>query len=188
MAKPKPLYGKVVTGQVLTEEYIIDWTNELSVKKEFDLKPSHVNVNKWKSNISKVDVVNETNAKNVKSAIIRGAVGNIALGGVGTLAGVLSAKSDTTFNVMITYRNNEIDLIECDIQLYTKLTQIANENSKLENTEYEDVYYSEEEQKQNEDEWRKNLDDNGGVLFGCGVIIAILAVISFFVWVIFFMD
>lgn len=188
LAKPKPFFGTVVTGQVLTEGYTLDWNSDVNeklyhrdlvIKKGIEVTPA-VNHDKWKRSISKVEIVNETNAKNVKDSIIRGTVGGVALGGVGALAGVMSAKSDSTFNVMITYFNNQLDLIECDVKLYTKLLQIANENSALGITEYEDVYFSEEEKKKNDE---KYLKENDGGYFGCGclTVYAIVIVVVLFI-------
>lgn len=185
MAKPKPLFGKVIVSQVLKDDYIINWQNELIVKKEFDLMPSQVNIEKWKESISKVDIVNETNARNLKSAIVRGAVGSVALGNVGGLAGVMSAKSDTTFNTMITYNNDAVDLIECDIQLYTKLVQIANQNKKLDN-EYEDVYYSEEDYNVILQEYGKQLQDTNPA-FAIGCMLSIVGAFALIIWIIFFL-
>lgn len=188
---PKPFFGTVVTGQVLKEDYTIDWNSEanaklyhrdLVIKKGIELTPA-VNHDKWRHSISKVEIVNQTNAKNVKDSIIRGAVGGMALGGVGALAGVMSAKSNSTFNVMITYHNNQLDLIECDINLYTKLSQQANENSTLGITEHEEVYFSEEEKKKNDEEWQK--ENEGNWIFGCGCLVAILGVIGFLIWIVF---
>ena len=136
LAKPKPFFGTVIVGQVLIDGFTLDWTNDLKMTGSMEtykkLKTAifpKVNYQKWIKSISKIEIVNETNAKNVKDSIIRGTVGGVALGGVGALAGVMSAKSDSTFNVMITYHNTKIDLIECDIKLYTKLLQQANDNN-----------------------------------------------------------
>ncbi len=195
MAKPKPFYGTIITGQVLTEGITIDWNSEqnlsiykrqLVIKNGIELTPS-VNHEKWAKSISKVDIVNEANSKNVKNAIIRGTVGGVVLGGVGALAGVMSAKSDSTFQVMITYHDGQLDLIECDIKLYTKLSQQANENSKLGITEFEDVYFSKEEKEKNDEEWR-NANNDSNMLYGCGCISLILGVIGLFIYIIFFLD
>lgn len=191
LVKPKPFFGKVVTGQVLTEGYTIDWnkeTNEklhhrdLVIKKGMELTPI-VNHEKWKRSISKVEIVNETNTKNVKDVIFRGTVGSVALGGVGAIGGAMSAKSDTTFNVMVTYLNNQLDLIECDIRLYTKLSQLVNENSTLGIKGYEDVYFSEEEKQKNDEEWRKA---NDGGYFGCGCLsfYVIIIIIGVLIWLV----
>lgn len=194
LAKPKPFFGTVVTGQVLTEGYTIDWNSEtneklyhrdLVIKKGIELTPA-VNHEKWRRSISKVEIVNETNAKNVKDSIIRGTVGGVALGAVGALAGVMSAKSDSTFKVMITYLNNQLDLIECDIKLYTKLSQLANENSALGITEYEDVYFSEEEKKKNDEEWRKA--NKGNWVFSIGCLILLIGGFGLIFWLISLID
>ena len=194
MAKPKPFFGTVVTGQVLKEGFTVDWNSEWNEKyynrevvvtklTEATSFPT-VNYEKWMKSISKVEIVNETNAKNVKDSIVRGTVGSIALGGIGALAGVMSAKSDSTFNVMITYHDNQLDLIECDIQLFTKLSQQANENKKQGITEYEDVYFSEEERKQNDEKWRT--ENDGDWVTGCGCLVVILGFIGLLIWTIFF--
>lgn len=193
MAKPKPFFGTIIVGQVLLDGFTLDWNNELEIKGTLDtfkkIKTAifpKVNYEKWIKSISKIEIVNETNAKNVKDSIIRGTVGGVALGGVGALAGVMSAKSDSTFNVMITYRNNKIDLIECDIKLYTKLLQQANENNEQGLTEYEDVYYTEEERRKMDEEDGKKYE--GSAWLGCLVIIGIGAFIVWFLWFIFFME
>ena len=185
MAKVKPFYGEVLTGQVLTDEHIIEWAENLNVTKLALFTPTDISINRWKESFSKVEIINEVNAKNLKDSLVRGVVGNVALGGVGAIAGVVSAKSDTTFNVLITYHNHEIDLIECDVKLYTKLTQQANKNKRLEITEYEDVYLTEEE-LQAEFVERRNQPMSGDEIFGCGcLIIAIGAIVWFFVWLFF---
>ncbi|ASB88410.1 MULTISPECIES: hypothetical protein [Bacillus] len=190
MENQRSFLGKVITGQVLTEGYIIDWNSELNkklyhrdliIKKGHEVTPT-VKHEKWKKNISKIEIVNEISAKNVKDSIIRGTVGSVALGAVGGIAGVLSAKSDTTFNVIITYHDNQIDLIECDVELYTKLLQQANENNEKGITEYEDIYFSEEEKKKNDDEWIK-ANDQG--YFGCGCLslYATIILIAVLIWI-----
>jgi len=192
MARMKPFFGTVVTGQILTEGFTIDWSNEINeklykrdlvIKKGIEITPI-VNHEKWKKSISKVEVVNETNAKNLKDSIIRGSIGSVTLGGVGALAGVMSAKSDSKFNVIITYHNSSIDLIECDIKLYTKLLQQATQNNNLGITEYEEVYFSEEEKKKNDENYIKN---NDGGYFGCGClsVYAIIIVIIIFIFLVF---
>lgn len=186
MAKPKPFFGKVIVGQVLSEEHTIDWNSEinqskykldLAIKKFLETTPG-VNGEKWKSNISSIEIVNETNAKNLANSLVRGSVGGVALGGVGAVAGMMSAKSDTTFNVMITYNNNQIDLIECDIKLYTKLQQVVNENANKEKTEYEDIYYTDEERKINDEKW--NDENKGAMAFGCGCLIVVILLVVIF--------
>ncbi|POZ56789.1 hypothetical protein LYSIN_01572 [Lysinibacillus sphaericus] len=174
MAKPKPFFGKVIVGQVLTEKHTIDWNSEINEKlehrdlviKQFGELTPKVNHEKWKGSLSSIEIVNETNAKNLADSIVRGTVGSVALGGVGAIAGMMSAKNDTTFNVMITYNNNQIDLIECDIKLYTKLLQQVKENQALGITEFEDVYFSEDEHKKNNEKWEEQ--NKGMWMFGCG--------------------
>lgn len=193
LAKPKPFFGTVIVGQVLLDGFTLDWNNDLQIKGTAETAKKintfifpKVNYEKWIKSISKIEIVNETNAKNVKDSIIRGAVGSVALGGVGALAGVMSAKSDSTFNVMITYHNSKIDLIECDVKLYTKLLQQANENSNQGIDEYEDIYYSEEERKKIEEEERKKYE--GYEWLGCLVLLGIVAFVGWLIWAIFFWE
>lgn len=193
LAKAKPFFGTVVVGQVLLDGFTLDWSNDLKMtgtaetaKKTNTYLFPKVNYEKWLKSISRAEVVNETNAKNVKDSIVRGAVGGIALGGVGTLAGVMSAKSDSTFNILVTYHNQKIDLIECDIKLYTKILQQANENNVQGISGYEDIYYSEDERKKMDEEEREKYA--GYEWLGCLILIGIGGLIVLFIWAVFFWE
>ncbi|KAF2425578.1 hypothetical protein [Bacillus subtilis] len=87
---------------------------------------------------------------------------------------------------MITYNNNKIDLIECDVKLYTKLLQQANENNAQGITDYEDVYYSEEERRKIDEEERKKYE--GYEWLGCLVLLGIVAFVGWLIWAIFFWE
>ncbi|WP_239075084.1 hypothetical protein [Bacillus paranthracis] len=110
------IYRVTVTGQILKEGYTLNWRNqELIIGQKVKSELINIETRKWKQNISMVEILSEDSAKNVQSAVVRGVIGNIALGGAGALAGALSAKNDSTFNVIIRYHNGYVDLIECDI-------------------------------------------------------------------------
>ncbi|WP_137842588.1 hypothetical protein [Bacillus sp. 2SH] len=177
MGKLEPFTGVTVTGQILKEEYTLNWRNqELIIGQKVKSGLINIDTRKWKQNISMVEILSEDSAKNVQSAVVRGVIGNIALGGAGALAGALSAKNDSTFNVIIRYHNGYVDLIECDIKLYTKLLQQVEENKRSGNSEFINMEYEAEEYKR-----RKEQFDKGQTMdiVGCGVILIIIIVIVF---------
>lgn len=177
MGKLEPFTGVTVTGQILKEGYTLNWRNqELIIGQKVKSELINIETRKWKQNISMVEILSEDSAKNVQSAVVRGVIGNIALGGAGALAGALSAKNDSTFNVIIRYHNGYVDLIECDIKLYTKLLQQVEENKRSGNSEFINMEYEVEEYKR-----RKEQFDKGQTMdiVGCGVVLIIIIVIVF---------
>ena len=177
MGKLEPFTGVTVTGQILKEGYTLNWRNqELIIGQKVKSELINIDTRKWKQNISMVEIVSEDSVKNVQSAVVRGVVGNIALGGAGALAGALSAKNDSTFNVIIRYHNGYVDLIECDIKLYTKLLQQVEENKRSENSEFINMEYDAEEYKRRKEQFAKGQTMD---IVGCGVILIILIVIVF---------
>lgn len=177
MGKLEPFTGVTVTGQILKEGYTLNWRNqELIIGQKVNSELINIDTRKWKKNISMVEILSEDSAKNVQSAVVRGVIGNIALGGAGALAGALSAKNDSTFNVIIRYHNGYVDLIECDIKLYTKLLQQVEDNKRSGNSEFINMEYEEEEYKRRKEQFNKGQTMD---IVGCGVILIIIIVIVF---------
>lgn len=177
MGKLEPFTGVTVTGQILKEGYTLNWHNqELTIGQKVKSELINIDTIKWKQNISMIEIVSADSVKNIQSAVVRGVIGNIALGGAGALAGALSAKNDSTFNVIIRYHNGYVDLIECDIKLYTKLLQQVEENKRSGNSEFINTEYDAEQYKR-----RKEQFDKGQTMdiVGCGVILIIFIVIIF---------
>ena len=71
-----------------------------------------------KSNVSHFEIVGQNSTKSATSAIGRGIVGGILLGGVGLLAGSISAKNKNLYTITLYFRDGRQSLIEVDEKVY----------------------------------------------------------------------
>ena len=78
--------------------------------------------------------------------------------------------------VIIRYHNGYVDLIECDIKLYTKLLQQVAENKRSGNSEFINMEYDAEEYKRRKEQFNKGQTMD---IVGCGVVLIIIIVIVF---------
>lgn len=77
-----------------------------------------------KTNIESYELIdNETN-KSVVSGVVRGAVGAVLLGGVGLLAGGLSAKNKGTYIIAIKFKDGKNSMMEVDEKFYKGLLKV----------------------------------------------------------------
>lgn len=76
-----------------------------------------------KSTLESFEIVNQEKRKNASSVVGRGLVGGFLLGGVGLLAGSLSAKNKGTYQVILLFKDGKKSLIECDDKVYKAITK-----------------------------------------------------------------
>ena len=76
-----------------------------------------IDLAKW--TISNYNIISGDTRKSMSSSIIRGAVGGALFGGVGALAGGLSAKNKTKYTIAVEFKNGGRSLIEIDDKIYT---------------------------------------------------------------------
>ena len=74
-----------------------------------------------KYNVESYEVVDETSRKSAASAAGRAFVGSLLIGGVGLLAGALSAKSKGVHTIAILFKDGKKSLIEVDDKIYKSI-------------------------------------------------------------------
>ena len=67
------------------------------------------NISISKVNVKSCDIVDSSTRTSTSSAIVRGVVGATLLGGVGAIAGGLTAKKKSAYTVSLSYRHNKQD-------------------------------------------------------------------------------
>ena len=77
-----------------------------------------------KNTVKSYNVVDQNAHKDVVSLFTRGLIGNFLLGGVGMAAGVLSAKNNDVFIVVVEFNNGDKSLIEIDRKIYTTMLKV----------------------------------------------------------------
>ncbi len=77
-----------------------------------------------KDSIEEYEVVDEENNTSVVSAAGRGLAGSLLLGGVGLVAGALSAKKKGIHIIAIQFKDGKKSLIEIDDKLYKELMKV----------------------------------------------------------------
>jgi len=77
-----------------------------------------------KDMVDSYEVVTEEHRKSATSGIARGLVGGALLGGVGLVAGAMSAKSKGTYQVAIQFKGGKRSLLLLDDNAYKTLTRI----------------------------------------------------------------
>lgn len=76
-----------------------------------------------KDNIESYEVITDEHQKSAASGVARGIVGGALLGGVGALAGALSAKEKGIFHVAIEFKDGTKSLLKIDDGIYKRLIQ-----------------------------------------------------------------
>ena len=73
--------------------------------------------------VESYEVITDEHVKSAKSGVVRGIVGGALLGGVGMLAGTMSAKNKSIYQVAIQFKDGQKSLVELDDKLYKLLIQ-----------------------------------------------------------------
>ncbi|HHV72981.1 MAG TPA: hypothetical protein GXX38_10325 [Clostridia bacterium] len=76
-----------------------------------------------KETVEAYEVITEEHQKSAASGVARGIVGGALLGGVGMLAGALSAKEKGIYHVAIKFKDGKESLLKIDDALYKRLIQ-----------------------------------------------------------------
>lgn len=71
-----------------------------------------------KETVEAYELITDEHRKSAKSGVARGIVGGALLGGVGMLAGGLSAKSKGIYQVAVQFKDGKRSLLEVDDKLY----------------------------------------------------------------------
>lgn len=88
------------------------------------------------STVEKYEIVNQDSIKSGASAFGRAIVGDVLFGGLGLVAGALSAKNKQTMLVAIEFKSGNKSLIEIDGDIYKALTKaLFTFNGKQEKVE-----------------------------------------------------
>ena len=161
--------GIVAGGINLEEKWKIEFTG--TTVQVFDKYGSlaNLNVENWMSNIDKVEILTEQNKKKLSSALTRGIVGGVLLGGVGVVAGAVSAKSKQKILLIITYVDGSQDLVEGDSQFYQELMKLSIKNTNSSSIrKMKNMKYTEDEQAKRQ----KEHSEAGWMAVGCIFFIA----------------
>lgn len=77
-----------------------------------------------KSNVEAYELITEEHTKSAVSGVVRGAVGGALLGGVGLLAGALSANNKGAYSIAVKFKDGKNSLIEVDEKIYKTLIKV----------------------------------------------------------------
>ena len=106
-----------VKNKVINGDYL-NCNIENVQNKMLIIKSGHINIPISKRTVNSYVTINSNESKNTSNVIKRGIVGGVLAGGVGMLAGSITAKNDKSFQVMIKFNNNKSSVIEIDEKLY----------------------------------------------------------------------
>ena len=104
--------NKVIAGDYKNKNVVLSMTGKAMIKGVF----TKVKIDK--KNVDAYEVVKDEHRKSAISGVGRGLVGNFLLGGVGLVAGALSAKSKGIYAVAIQFKNGKQSLLEVDDKIY----------------------------------------------------------------------
>lgn len=104
--------NKVIAGDYKNKNIVLSMTGKAMIKGFF----TKVKIDK--KNVEAYEVVKDEHRKSALSGVGRGLVGNFLLGGVGLVAGALSAKSKDIYAVAIQFKNGKQSLLEVDDKIY----------------------------------------------------------------------
>lgn len=76
-----------------------------------------------KDTVEKYEVMTDEHRKSATSGVVRGVVGGALLGGVGALAGVLSASEVGVYQVAVEFKDGKKSLLKIDNKIYDRLVQ-----------------------------------------------------------------
>ena len=76
-----------------------------------------------KTTVETYEVLTDEHRKSAASGIARGLVGGFLLGGVGMIAGGLSAKENGTYQVAVQFKDGKKSLLEIDDKIYKSLAK-----------------------------------------------------------------
>jgi hypothetical protein len=96
--------------------------NDVGVKPNDGVYIDKVDIRLNKSTVDSYEVLNEEQKKSAMTTIGRGLGGALILGPVGLLAG-LSAKSNNTYTVSITFKDGKRSLLEINQFIYSYLVK-----------------------------------------------------------------
>jgi hypothetical protein len=102
-------YENMFVGQAGGKAFII-----LKLFKQLELN---------KTNIESYEVIDSEQNKSLASGIVRGAVGAVLLGGVGLLAGGLSAKNKGSYTIAVKFKDGKNSLMEVDSKIHKAIIQ-----------------------------------------------------------------
>lgn len=71
--------------------------------------------------VQSYEVITDEHRKSASSGLVKGAIGGAVFGGVGMLAGGLSAKNKGIYQVSLQFRDGKRSLIEIDDTMYKQL-------------------------------------------------------------------
>jgi hypothetical protein len=76
-----------------------------------------------KENVEAYEVITDEHQKSIASGVARGIVGGTLLGGVGMLAGALSAKEIGIYQVAVQFKDGKKSLLKMEDAIYKRLVQ-----------------------------------------------------------------
>ena len=80
-------------------------------------------INIAKPDVETYELVTDEHRKSAASGVARGLVGGFLLGGVGMIAGAMSAKNKGIYQIAIQFTDGKKSLIEADDKIYKAIVQ-----------------------------------------------------------------
>lgn len=76
-----------------------------------------------KENVEAYEVITDEHQKSIASGVVKGIVGGALLGGIGMLAGALSAKEIGIYQVALQFKDGTKSLLKMEDAIYKRLIQ-----------------------------------------------------------------
>lgn len=110
--------NKVLSGDYAGKQILGGGISQAGISIGF-VKQLYLN----KSTVDSYEVITDEHQKSAASGAIRGIVGGAVLGGVGAIAGAVSAKEKGIYTIAIQFKDGKRSLIEVDDKIYKAIVQ-----------------------------------------------------------------
>ena len=110
--------NKVIAGDYIGKQVLGGGVAQAGISIGF-VKQLYLN----KTTVESYEVISDEHQKSAASGAVKGIVGGALLGGVGMIAGAMSAKEKGVYTVAIQFKDGKKSLLEVDEKLYKAIIQ-----------------------------------------------------------------
>lgn len=110
--------NKVIAGDYVGKQVLGGGVAQAGISIGF-MKQLYLN----KTTVESYEVISDEHQKSAVSGAAKGIVGGVLLGGVGMIAGAMSAKEKGVYTVAIQFKDGKKSLLEIDEKLYKAIVQ-----------------------------------------------------------------
>lgn len=110
--------NKVIAGDYIGKQVLGGGVAQAGISIGF-VKQLYLN----KTTVESYEVISDEHQKSAASGAVKGIVGSALLGGVGMIAGAMSAKEKGVYTVAIQFKDGKKSLLEVDEKLYKAIVQ-----------------------------------------------------------------